>query len=736
MKNQHVFTQALASYLPSSTDPQYPEYEKQFPGYRRGLEERYPQVCDKCRPRVEERLRVTGYAAKTDYLRRMMDQSRATQRSRYRWDWRTIVAHTGGLGWLLGLIGQLWWNALGALADFEGELRDHSIPIPLQIGLQQTLGVDWTSSKYANRVEPLASVSLVLGVLSIWWNPKLSKKISGQTGRLVGLREFYRLQGILHLTRLLAWYSVGGDHGFHLDSSATKAVHAMMLIFNFVVSCISYLTVKIDSTPRVIFQDSPHSFRPHQPMENQTPSGTIMGTPALSARSSINHHDASAMRQFPIDRLASTPSTTYTSSYQAPMLPPEDDVDAMDWSPSKAAFEPARPVRISKPAVLAIEPEPSPFYGQLPSAPMSKARYLRNPPNQPASPKTSSVQQQRFLCTTMSSGSVENYDSDEAETEDYADMDAKRSTPMANRINIDKPSFFAQSDLEADTGLESLINGLFSLADDPPEIRAEREKQIYEQQLLEEERNLRIAIAQHDQASWERIANIVLLSLACVSWFYAGSETVIAQMLRFSALGIAAVIIGRALFDAINIHQTLWKASDILVLGVELGITVFLGRTVKSSGTGEYGRGPIVFLGALWVQEFISFIRKPRAAISNAMTSTVQSPPATFNDRELAVSSLPSQNQSLVLASQDSVVATSPSRTRSQAASIVPQPRWTEAQRVEPSDNLPGLSLGPRKKPSHASTAVGSSGWSSNPGIGARSMRSSNGTPVWGRGNL
>ncbi|MCJ1398320.1 hypothetical protein MMC11_001518 [Xylographa trunciseda] len=744
VKNQHVLTQALASYLPSPTDPQYPDYEKQYPEYRRGLEQRYPQVCDNCEPRVQDRLRATGYAAKTDHLRRMMDKTRVSKYKEYRGSWRHVVVRAGGLGWLLGLVGQMLWNALGSMAGFEGGPRDNIITVLLRRCIQYTRRAGWDAAELTNFAKTLATVSLFLAFLSIWWNPRLSSKIRGKPGRLIGLSEFYKLQGILNLTRLLAWYSVGKDLGFRLDSSTTKAVHTIMLVFNLVVSLISYRTVQIDSTPKVMFQDSPQSLHSRGPIESQDPSVTLSSTPSFPARTSINHHGSSVISQFPIQRLASPSPRIYTSSYQPPTPPPEIDVDQMDWTPAKTTFTPLSSVQQS--GLNAVTVEPSPFHGLLPLPPMSEARRLRNPPNQNTFRKTSAVQQQRFLGGIMSSATAKNYDSDETETESHENLDMEHTTPVVNHIKIDRPRFFAQSDLEADTGLESLINGVFSLADDPPEIRAERERQTREQQLLQEDQNLRNSRAVRNRAAWERMSSIVLLSLACLSWSYAGTGALGAKILRYFALGTTAVILGRALFDAISIHQALWKASDILVLGVELGITVFLGRTVKSSVAEdevngyEYGSGPILFLGALWVQEFISFVRGFRASVSNATHSTVEPLFDASSSSDLDVSQPPQQDQNLASAAQYTGPYTgpdpSPSKTSLKAASTNPRPPRTRATRVEPSENLPGLSIGPKKTRSNASTLPRTPGWSNNQSIMSRSMRSSNGTPAWGRGNL
>ena len=670
----------------------------------------------------------------------MMDKTRGVKYNQYNWNWRHIVVHVGGLGWLFGLIVQILWNALGSMASLDIELRDDTVPLLIPNSIQQNLRLRWSVTEYTHLVEPLLTVSLVLGFLCIWWNPRLSSKMSGKVGRLVGLSEFYKLQGILNLTRLLAWYSICKDRGFHLDSSNTRAVHALMLVFNLVVSLISYRTVHIDSTPKVIFHDSPQPRRSQQHTVMQAPLVTHSSTPSTLTSASFKHNATSVTGQFPIDRLASPSSRTYTSSYQPPTPPPEDDADKMDWTPAKDTFNPSNPVRLPHSSPLTVEP--SPFHGRLPLPPMSKARYLRNPPKKATFRKTPAAQQQRFFGDIMSSVSATSYDRDEAENESQDDLDVKRPTPVGNRLNMDRPEFFAQTDLEADTGLESLIKGVFSLADDPPEIRAERERQIHEQRIFQEDQNLRVSITGRIRAPWERIVSITLLSLACLSWSYSRSGNYGAQFLRFFALGTSTVIIGRALFDAISTSRALLRASDILVLGVELGITIFLGRVVKISGASnettdyEYGSGSLLFFGALWFQEFISFVREFRASVSNAATSTLEPPSDPTNKNELAVTLPPAQDQNLALIRQDESPTASQSKINTKAAPIEIRPRRTKVKRVEPSENLPGLSIGSKKAMGNSQLDSRSSGWSSNQSFVSRNTRSSNGIPVWGRGNL
>jgi len=67
----------LAEYLPADTHPQYHKYEAEYPQYRKDLERRFPQVCPKCAPRVEQHLKRTNYVAKADFLTRNLERSKA-----------------------------------------------------------------------------------------------------------------------------------------------------------------------------------------------------------------------------------------------------------------------------------------------------------------------------------------------------------------------------------------------------------------------------------------------------------------------------------------------------------------------------------------------------------------------------------------------------------------------------------------------------------------------------------
>lgn len=236
IQNQMLLTQSLAQYLPPSSDPKYNLYEANLPEFRRSLEERYPQVCLNCEPKVRERIRASGRAAAEANLRRHLDNTRAGV-LRYRWRRGHAFVYAGAVAWWASLVGQLLWHTLGATAEISiaPSLEDDAGSL-LQC-FQQLTRIGRVSSTCSTRAYPIAAVSLLLGLLSIWWNPLQARKLHGVPGRMLGLREFYKLQGIVNVLRILSAYSLGED----LDRNTVKAAHAIMLVVNLVVCYSSYL---------------------------------------------------------------------------------------------------------------------------------------------------------------------------------------------------------------------------------------------------------------------------------------------------------------------------------------------------------------------------------------------------------------------------------------------------------------------------------------------------------------
>ncbi|KAL9108541.1 MAG: hypothetical protein Q9187_008284, partial [Circinaria calcarea] len=604
LKNQHLLTQSLASYLPSITHPDYDTYEASYPKYRERLEEEYPQVCEECEPRVRERIRATGYAAKTDHLRRMMERTRGGVGSQQKVDWRHVVVYLGSIGWWAGLIGGILWDAFGTITVPNDGLRDSDETPSVLRCLQDSLKDGGVGHHCIDTIQPIANWALAISILSFWWNPCLWMKIQGRGGRMVGLSEYYKLHGLLLATRLVVIYTLRDSTGSQLSHQSLKAIHAFMVVFALVMSRVSYRAVQMDNTPLVIFQDSKEPLISEKTRRAPSTSGQVQRSPSQPNVSSFDPLSQNRLQPFPVSILAPTLQRPYNRPYQSPTPPPDDfENDAMDWTPSqKSTFHPVQPkTNILKPTPAQVQP--SPFHGCLPSAPISQAHQLRNPQNQPTFHKVSSNQQQNFF-NRMTNRSPKKNDDDQSGNEDN-DPAAPSNFSTPGRFDMAQPRFFPQSDHRADTGLESLFTAAFSLKDEPPEVRAARELQ-----------NNVLSLQRRpcpSRTPMQRATSITLLGCACLAWSFASTHLEYAQHLRLLALGIATAVAGRGLLETFQVEKEVWRFSDIMIFVLELALAIYLGSIVKSSKIdyeATLGMVPMWLLGFMIFQETVTFAQE------------------------------------------------------------------------------------------------------------------------------
>lgn len=229
---------ALAEYLPPQDDPKYPDFERALPGYRKKMEQRFPQVCNNCAPAVEDRIRSTGYAAKTDHLRRMMDRTRGKAVTRESWSWKSLVVLLAGSGSFVNLIGYLSWHALGALPTVTAEdgLSDPDDPQSiLQCFLQGASELHIRPS-CNDLVQSFLPYGFGLSLLCVWWNPRMYYKLRGGYGRVVGRADYYKLQLITLATRFATWKLAANESTFTLEPQTSRAIHAFGLVLEILVS--------------------------------------------------------------------------------------------------------------------------------------------------------------------------------------------------------------------------------------------------------------------------------------------------------------------------------------------------------------------------------------------------------------------------------------------------------------------------------------------------------------------
>lgn len=238
IQNQHIVNQALAEYLPSQDDPRCMQFERKIPEYRRKMEADFPQVCETCAPAVEDRIRSTGYAAKTDHLRRMMNRTRGAGITFNSWTWKRVGGVLGTIGWTTGFLGQLCWDLFGALPPTHADDGLPSEDEPQSIAtclISGTLNIQSTPS-CNELLQPMLVFTFVLSLLFFWWNPRMQYKLRGGYGRIVGYIEYYKLQLIALAIRYAGWKLMAKDSVVHIDPQATRALHAFSLVAGIMVS--------------------------------------------------------------------------------------------------------------------------------------------------------------------------------------------------------------------------------------------------------------------------------------------------------------------------------------------------------------------------------------------------------------------------------------------------------------------------------------------------------------------
>ena len=170
----------------------------------------------------------------------MMDRSKAGRVARHarNRNWRSILVFAGAIGYWGSVAGQLVWGLLGALDAGDAGLQDQDyllsqswVSYAWQI-LQECQISRHCSADFA----PYAGLSLVVGILSLWWNPKLRLKVEGRGGRFAGLGEYYQVQLIVIVVRCVFWAVLKDPSSSGLQPTMPPALHLFMFLFTVLVS--------------------------------------------------------------------------------------------------------------------------------------------------------------------------------------------------------------------------------------------------------------------------------------------------------------------------------------------------------------------------------------------------------------------------------------------------------------------------------------------------------------------
>ncbi|KAF2100585.1 hypothetical protein NA57DRAFT_54664 [Rhizodiscina lignyota] len=506
IKNQQLYTQAVANYYPpdlSPTDPEYAKYEAAFPAYERNLQIRYPQVCAKCEPRVRARMQAAGYAAKTDHLRRMLERARGGNFQRHGVSgWRGLLVTLGGIAWWSSIILQLAWHLQGAMIDRDPWYMSLSRSGPLTL-FGCVRGLVWSPWVVERRCFAATSTyvhqALIVAALSMWWNPRLMEKISRANVRMTGLSEHLTLQLVVQLVRTAAWWMLQDSAQSLVPQRAFGGAHAFMVAFLILSTITSLRTVKIDDKPRVLFTNN---IGPLIPENESQKADSVFSSSGTAKPTRQSQSSPFARPSFPVGTL----DRTYRSAFNDPPTPPPDDLiseadtttsaadsdtfNTMDWSPTvtQTTFQPRNAAFNSRtpqanqqqlapyadsgasgtPSALGgPSSRTSAFYGTLPPAPKAPAAKLRNP-WKPGFQRASAEKKENFFAQ-MKGKKGDGEDNPLLNADPYSASSAQKSKGY---LELAEPKWQLKEE-PAVTGLEGMFNSVFSINDEPSEVRAE-----------------------------------------------------------------------------------------------------------------------------------------------------------------------------------------------------------------------------------------------------------------------
>lgn len=251
LNNQRLFTASIAQYLPDDPDAlDYAERERQYYDFRKRLEKIYPQICAECEPKVRQRIEQSAYTAKTDVLRRMIDQSKTNK----------IITKRSGLD-VFHLAGRWLW-----IAGFALEISSHVLGLSYS-GLAYCASQEsalWGCSLLRTFTLPLLRTlpeperlliwSFYAGLFSCWWNPRFVQTVRGFTKHLVGVLNWYIYQMMIVGLRLLSMRFLGNSAAHTMAATTELGAHLLLVTFALIVSktkslyCFHLLTTFRSST--------------------------------------------------------------------------------------------------------------------------------------------------------------------------------------------------------------------------------------------------------------------------------------------------------------------------------------------------------------------------------------------------------------------------------------------------------------------------------------------------------
>ncbi|EHK16106.1 uncharacterized protein TRIVIDRAFT_65075 [Trichoderma virens Gv29-8] len=490
LKNQHLFTRSLAQYEYLPDDPSHPDYaelERKYFRYRKELERRYPQICEDCDVKVQERIKKADYTAQTEFLRQMMEKSRG-RRVPKRMTSLDVVNAMGRWLWWGGFIIQIVWHLVSALHVLdkreESGMRD---PDDESTSKQVIAWLNWLRA-FLPAAEALIGWSIWVGFLSAWWNPYFVQLIRGFTRHLFGFTQWYCFQGLIIFFRYIFRSVLHMQGGQAQSTAAQLSAHFAMASIMGLIYYLARGSIKVDTTP--LFKSTRKTVSAGQQRPLPTPKKKIREpktlaealTEALESAnpspvknpSPINYptpqRPQRPLNQLPSPRFTKHPFQTphdelsfagFSISDKSPQKALRgQDPDAMDWSPlpkhaQRSQYRAFQDSPTSKPGARPFgqsptQPDSGPFWFKVPPAPANPAQRLRHPQGAPLFKRAFSVEPKKEESSFgFGMGHLD---------------DRREEMPRASSVDFKSPSFFAPEGPDDTDALADALGQSFSFA--------------------------------------------------------------------------------------------------------------------------------------------------------------------------------------------------------------------------------------------------------------------------------
>ena len=351
--NQTLYTSLLAEFLPDEDDPEYDKYLAAYDEYKVELEERYPQVCKYCLPRVQNQIRNANHVARADNLARIMEASKERRTIVYtsRQTWTLRAISLAKWTYMASTVVGLLWHAAGLIMVPKEDIRDGQIfswsACAHQALLSRAVDDICVFSPY---IVKWLQYAVIADLLTIWWNPKLKLKTNSLTGRMQGLKSLWSIRCavvILRFASLYYWQHTP------IDSDKLQSFRYTHMVMAGVLALSSLLTSTAPHPPSQRQPKSPSSAHPAARRKREE-ARTILHTPKQISSTAwhIPSPQASKATRNPLQPLhhQRSPNHPTRRAQQTPRRPLPSATPSSTWTsttwtgpPPKAASPLKRP---------------------------------------------------------------------------------------------------------------------------------------------------------------------------------------------------------------------------------------------------------------------------------------------------------------------------------------------------------------------------------------------------------